>query len=298
MIKFHDFLDQLRNALIPTMCKLGSHDEQDGNDILIETQKIASRAICFYVEAVPKLEVVPELFRLPYPVCWFEIRDQLTLPDGGIPEEFADLANSFDLQRAARNARHGVLAYSKDDGIQLTCFSENFSGRWVLLAEATLRIDQSAGETGINASFWERDDGFAGPDGIALPSGADSRVGLDYLRQVGCVLTAMNCVNIERVEHHPPTKLQAARARRGRQPLFSYWTLNLADSNRSCGNSGGSHASPRLHLRRGHPRRLASGSYCWVQPHVVGNKSLGMVHKDYSMAAKSSASLRDDIASQ
>lgn len=44
---------------------------------------------------------------------------------------------------------------------------------------------------------------------------------------------------------------------------------------------GGTHASPRLHLRRGHARQYAEGKYCWVQPHVVGNKKLGMVHKDY-----------------
>ncbi len=48
-------------------------------------------------------------------------------------------------------------------------------------------------------------------------------------------------------------------------------------------NFGGTHASPRLHLRRGHPRQYAPGKYCWVQPCVVGNKAAGMVHKDYAI---------------
>lgn len=96
-------------------------------------------------------------------------------------------------------------------------------------------------------------------------------------------LTALNCCNVRRTEHKPDTALQKARAKRGKQPLFSYWTLDIdldhAQTDRE--SMGGTHASPRLHLRRGHARQYAEGKYCWVQPHVVGNKKLGMVHKDY-----------------
>jgi len=97
-------------------------------------------------------------------------------------------------------------------------------------------------------------------------------------------LSALNCVNVNKIEHKPPEKLQKARAKRGKKPLFSFWTLEL-DLHKSLhvgADIGGTHASPRLHLRRGHPRQYAPGKYCWVQPHVVGNKKLGMIHKDYS----------------
>lgn len=95
-------------------------------------------------------------------------------------------------------------------------------------------------------------------------------------------LAAISCKNVKKVEHSPDEKLQKARAKRGKKPLFSYWTLELTDTKTEHGASlGGTHASPRLHLRRGHPRQFKPGEWTWVQPCVVGNKSLGMVHKDY-----------------
>lgn len=96
-------------------------------------------------------------------------------------------------------------------------------------------------------------------------------------------LSALNCKNVEKVERKPDAKLQKARAKRGKKPLFSYWTLELTDQKTESGATcGGTHASPRLHLRRGHPRQFKPGHWTWVQPCAVGNKKLGMVHKDYS----------------
>jgi hypothetical protein len=95
-------------------------------------------------------------------------------------------------------------------------------------------------------------------------------------------LSALNCTNIKRVEHKPDTKLQKARATRGKAPLFSYWTLQLDGKSERAEDQGGTHASPRVHLRRGHPRQYVPGKWTWVQAHAVGNKAAGMVHKDYS----------------
>lgn len=100
-----------------------------------------------------------------------------------------------------------------------------------------------------------------------------------------CFLCALNCTNVRRVEHKADEKLQKARARRGKRPLFSTWTLELDLSRPESGDSlGGTHASPRLHLRRGHARQYAPGKWTWVQPCVVGNKAAGMIHKDYRVA--------------
>lgn len=101
-------------------------------------------------------------------------------------------------------------------------------------------------------------------------------------RYVGQFLSALHCVNVSRQCHLPSEKLQKARAKRGKAPLFSYWTLQLGPKNERGEALGGTHASPRVHLRRGHPRQYAPGKYTWVQPHAVGHRELGMVHKDYS----------------
>lgn len=96
-------------------------------------------------------------------------------------------------------------------------------------------------------------------------------------------LTALNCTNVTKVEHAPDAKLQRARARRGKKPLFSYWTLalNIPGEKAGGGSGEGSHSAPRLHLCRGHIKRRKTG-YFWWQPHVRGNKKAGMVHKDYA----------------
>jgi len=98
-------------------------------------------------------------------------------------------------------------------------------------------------------------------------------------------LVALNCCNIKRIEHKPKPSQQSVRRALGRQPLFSTWTLeiDLVRSANEIPGQGGTHASPRLHLRRGHARQHKPGLWCWVQPHVVGDKSLGMIHKDYAV---------------
>lgn len=67
------------------------------------------------------------------------------------------------------------------------------------------------------------------------------------------------------------------------QPLFSTWTLsiNIPKERRESVALGCSHASPRVHLRRGHPREYRPGLWTWVQPCAVGAKENGMIHKDY-----------------
>lgn len=64
-------------------------------------------------------------------------------------------------------------------------------------------------------------------------------------------------------------------------PLFSYWTLHLTHTDGTPRPMGGTHNSPRVHLRRGHPRQYAPGRWTRVQPCAVGSPSRGMVHKDY-----------------
>lgn len=102
-------------------------------------------------------------------------------------------------------------------------------------------------------------------------------------------LTALNCCNVRRVEHPPSRTLNKSRARKGKQPIFSFWTLELTpSSNDPSVGLDGTHASPRVHLRRGHVRRRhGSDKWWWVQPHMVGRNSPspGIVHKDYDASA-------------
>jgi hypothetical protein len=80
------------------------------------------------------------------------------------------------------------------------------------------------------------------------------------------------------------TSVNAKRQRKGKFPLVEYKTVVIdkrvdAQLSSQC---GGTHASPRLHLRRGHWRSLPNRAV-WIKPAVVGDKRLGLVLKDYEV---------------
>lgn len=94
--------------------------------------------------------------------------------------------------------------------------------------------------------------------------------------------SVINCANVTSVDIEAPSKINKKRIAKGKQPFFSYKVLQLSDEvNQQKGNHGGSHASPRMHLRRGHLRRLKD-KLIWVRPALInaGSKS-GAVEKDY-----------------
>jgi hypothetical protein len=95
-------------------------------------------------------------------------------------------------------------------------------------------------------------------------------------------LLALECTNVEIVENKPSKT--RAMMNKGKAPLFSTWTLHIK-MNREIqkNNLGGTHASPRVHLRRGHRRQYKPGKWTWINPCMVGDKKLGMVHKDYKL---------------
>ena len=100
------------------------------------------------------------------------------------------------------------------------------------------------------------------------------------------VFYVIGCSNVEMVKNQPPEALNKKRARTGKLPILEYKTLALKVTapSQQQNQLGGTHASPRLHLRRGHVRRLQSGRRVWVQPCVVGSPH-GAIVKDYRITA-------------
>lgn len=98
-------------------------------------------------------------------------------------------------------------------------------------------------------------------------------------------LAVLNCSNVVCVENAPPSALNRKRMKSGRTPIYSYKTLHIKTNERKdpvqpIGSFGERHG-PRLHLRRGHIRRLPSGSRTWVQSCMVGSMQEGMAMKEY-----------------
>lgn len=81
----------------------------------------------------------------------------------------------------------------------------------------------------------------------------------------------------------PPERLNRKRLKRGKVPLFTYKVLTIGKKKRKSANQGGTHASPRSHLRRGYYRTSRNGVRHWVQPCMVKGETDGFVHKDYKV---------------
>lgn len=138
----------------------------------------------------------------------------------------------------------------------------------------------------VNLFFLEEEDGVLSfsKDRILCPDD----VGLDTFWALLLMIEAIkiiNCSNIIIHDNKPKAGVNKKRIIKGKPPLYTYKTLHIDTSEKETtkGPGGGTHASPRVHLRRGHIRKLPSGKTIWVQPCVVGKNTDGIVDKDYSL---------------
>ncbi len=208
---------------------------------------VAARdAVCFYVggeESIPDLDAVPALVRLPFPICWFEF-----------------------VLVGSEHYTFGLLA------TETTWFVFGRTNNPLIWEFCGVGVREGAGDSALR---WNIFPNISGPY-VDLVSGV--------MKLTAIFLSAMNCSNVRQVEHLPDEKLQRARKKRGKLPLFSFWTLELdLTKGRSNAHGDGTHASPRVHLRRGHARQYAPGKWTWVQPCAVGSVAAGIVHKEYAL---------------
>lgn len=113
------------------------------------------------------------------------------------------------------------------------------------------------------------------------------------LTVLNSVLMLLGCKNISSKKVCPSSALNKKRAKKNKQPLYSYKTLvvNLDISKQEQKNSSIKNAT-RLHLCMGHFKTFKekplfgkiTGRYWW-QPYVRGDKKKGVVMKDYKIAA-------------
>jgi hypothetical protein len=82
------------------------------------------------------------------------------------------------------------------------------------------------------------------------------------------------------------TFINQKRAKKGKPALsFDWHTVEIAPPAKKNDSQGGTHASPRLHDRRGHWRTYKSGLRVWIRDCKVGDASKGVIFKDYKVPA-------------
>lgn len=123
------------------------------------------------------------------------------------------------------------------------------------------------------------------------PHLTDTEIMHDITTEIGVLLEfleAMSCSNVGTTVHQEAAKNNEKRVRQGKVPVWETKILTV-EVPRTAGrgvSQGGSHASPKQHLRRGHIRRLPSGNI-WVNSCVVGSPENGNVEKIYALKKSS-----------
>ncbi|MDX4957922.1 hypothetical protein [Delftia acidovorans] len=219
---------------------------------LVESQKFEFDFGDFPVLTEQEMSDQIRDLNLPYPLCYFSI------PTVG-----------------------GVLARDHEDCVLVQPFIKHGEQVGMLPQSMPLLLDKRDGSVCCKSEDPRVQSEWQNPkdDGIKVV------VGLIALVVRG--LAVLNCTNVHVVDNPPPESLNKKRLRSGKVPLFSYKTLHIKAAVRSVFGVGSSceRAGPRLHMRRGHIRRLSSGVSTWVQSCMVGNSKQGMVFKDYKVSA-------------
>lgn len=119
------------------------------------------------------------------------------------------------------------------------------------------------------------------PDGTPPSSESEYREALHYVEDF------LLSLQQEQTAYKPtarPSFINSKRAAKGKGPvLFDWHTVTVAPTPAKGEHQGGTHASPRLHDRRGHWRKYPSGKVGWVKNCKVGDASRGAVFKDYEV---------------
>ena len=156
-------------------------------------------------------------------------------------------------------------------------------------------------EDGITVSMWKGPTGtrlrpipamFYFIEGDQIRYGAvnddepvDKELAELMLAQVGVWYGLMD----RRIEAYIPTVRDTFTNRRkmqqGKAPTYDWTTVYIDPAKPRSDSKGGTHASPRLHDRRGHLRRLTTGKNIWVKACKVGDASKGAIFHDYKIEA-------------
>lgn len=113
--------------------------------------------------------------------------------------------------------------------------------------------------------------------------GQDEQEIYESITALAATIEVFSCCNVATVEHQPPKFINSKRIVKGKVPFFSYRTLHITADTQEKSVSSGTHASPRLHFRRGHIRKFPDGKRFWVRATLVGDKSKGFLYKDYAV---------------
>lgn len=239
-------------------------------------------------------------WRLPYETVVFEYDAPLN------PDEPRDKWHAISVPKRI------VVAWEHEDGAFVwpvnywdakKIWVANWCGYWLRYLNEAIELSEEEQER-IRCSMGDLTDGSGHPRadgpqsdfgffgrpalfGDFVPNGSRQEIEIaayhDCHDEIVATLqacAALACTNVTTDVIRPNRE---ARAARPASTLFDYHVLMIraGAGHQTSEDKGGTHASPRTHLRRGHIRRLAWGPRVWVNSCVVNPSAIGTVNKDY-----------------
>lgn len=263
-----NFCRQMRTQFLATLKQ---------NDIAPISRKLLSH--CVDLAACSQKFIMPENGRLfdDPEYRGLDENEPLNLPYPFIALEYTRSAAAEVLEGEVACTKALVFAREQDDfiGIMPVVFSHRHN-LWGPLPEVAIS------RTGYLDRTIQTESGGV-PVKVHYSNGAKD-VNLqfgDIQCEVGAVvsfLNAMACTNVA------ASRIQARKAKKvkGALPFDEYHVLTIKSKGSSV-DLGGSHRSPREHLRRGHIRRLSDGRRLWINATVVNAGVGGVITKDYAL---------------
>lgn len=197
----------------------------------------------------------------PYDRCVFRFR--MTL--GDMPEDIATLFRKVEM-----GSREKVLLITRDSTMDaMSCVGLDVTDTGAFIEKIFVDTKEGVGLLG---------------DGTRATLGLNDTLADQSLYMLyGALWIVLNTKNIDLRVVEPSIKLNKARVKRGKQPLKRVTYVNAAQymaANRET-ESMGTRASPRMHLRRAHLRRLPNGEQIVIHAMIVNAHKGDAIERDH-----------------
>jgi hypothetical protein len=240
-----------------------------------------------------KFKALPSNLKLPFPEILIEYR---CVAEGGLAEElFGKIATAPAPKRIvyATQTDKGILvaaavAYKRDDGDLwqvMPYYAEVLNDQGITGNEVIHSPPEGLNHEKITGVYSRFSD-MGGLSKKMFGDAWENHAYTDMFDEVSAVLSlveALSCKNVG-IEKIPARKMNKSALKRGAMLFDEYHLLTVTSTAASSVDRGGSHRSPREHLRRGHIRRLESGNI-WVNSTVVNAGNHGKIQKVYALEA-------------
>lgn len=170
------------------------------------------------------------------------------------------------------------------------CGMDDAGGKWLILLRQVDNVVAVAAWS-LRAKSYDKHPGFTyarTDEGLRIasidtnPAGTEAARGV--LAAIGRWLMSLTPQTQAYRATARPSFINSKRKAKGQPPaLFDWRTVVIAPPTEPGPPKGGTHASPRLHDRRGHWRNHPSGKQVWVKACKVGDAAKGVIFKDYEV---------------